>query len=72
MAVLLALLAAVAFAFGSVLQQKGTFEAPTSGDDPHFLAQILKRPVWLAGGGLQVGGRILQAAVLDRGSLMAV
>src|SRR5271165_4019658 len=72
MAVVLALLAAVAFAFGNVLQQKGTLEAPASGDDPHFLSQILKRPVWLAGGGLQVGGWILQAAALERGSLVVV
>jgi len=66
------LLAAAAFAFGNVLQQKGTLEAPASGDDPHFLAQILKRPVWLAGGALQVSGWILQAAALDRGSLVVV
>ncbi len=72
MVYLLALLAAGAFAFGNVLQQKGTLEAPASGDDPRFLGQILKRPVWLAGGGLQVGGWILQAAALDRGSLMVV
>jgi len=72
MAALLALLAATAFAFGNVLQQKGTLEAPASGDDPHFLAQILKRPVWLAGGALQVSGWILQAAALDRGSLVVV
>jgi len=72
MAALLALLAATAFAFGNVLQQKGTLEAPASGDDPHFLAQILKRPVWLAGGALQVSGWVLQAAALDRGSLVVV
>jgi len=72
MDVLLALLAATAFAFGSVLQQKGTLEAPSSGDDPHFFAQILKRPVWLAGGALQISGWVLQAAALDRGSLVVV
>jgi drug/metabolite transporter (DMT)-like permease len=72
MVIVLALLAATAFAFGNVLQQKGTLEAPASGDDPHFLAQILRRPVWLAGGGLQVSGWILQAAALDRGSLVVV
>ena len=72
MAALLALAAATAFAFGNVLQQKGTLEAPASGDDPRFLAQILRRPVWLAGGALQVSGWILQAAALDRGSLVVV
>ncbi len=72
MAVLLALLAASAFALGSVLQQKGTLEAPAEGDDPRFLVEILKRPVWLAGGGLQAAGWVLQAAALDRGSLVVV
>src|ERR1700692_4264310 len=72
MAILLALLAASAFAMGSVLQQKGTLEASAQGDDPRFLVQILKRPVWLVGGGLQATGWILQAAALDRGSLVVV
>lgn len=72
MAILLALLAASAFAMGSVLQQKGTLEAPAEGDDSPFLLQILKRPVWLAGGGLQATGWVLQAAALDRGSLVVV
>jgi hypothetical protein len=72
MDVLLALLAAVAFAFGNVLQQKGTLEAPASGDDPRFLAQIVRRPVWLAGGILQASGWVLQAAALDRGPLLVV
>jgi len=72
MAALLALLAACAFALGNVLQQKGTLEAPAGGDDPRFLAQIVRRPVWLAGGGLQVTGWVLQAAALDRGSLIVV
>jgi len=72
MVVLLALLAAFAFALGSVFQQKGTLETPSGGDDPRFLVQILKRPVWLAGGGLQALGWVLQAAALDRGSLIVV
>ena len=72
MAILLALLAASAFATGSVLQQKGTLEAPAEDDDPRFLFQILKRPVWLVGGGLQATGWVLQAAALDRGSLVVV
>jgi len=72
MAYLLALLAAFAFALGNVLQQKGTLQAPAPEGDPRFLAQILRQPVWLAGGGLQVGGWILQAAALDRGPLVVV
>jgi len=72
MANVLALLAAFAFALGNVLQQKGTLEAPATGDDPRFLVQILRRPVWLAGGGLQVTGWVLQAVALDTGSLIVV
>lgn len=67
-----ALLAAFAFAFGSVLQQKGTLQAPAQGDDPRFLAQILRRPVWLAGAACQGSGWVLQALALDTGSLIVV
>jgi drug/metabolite transporter (DMT)-like permease len=70
--VTLALLAACAFAVGSVLQQKGTLAAPAGEEDPRFLVQILSRPVWLMGGVLQVAGWVLQAAALDRGSLVVV
>ncbi len=71
-AVVLALLAALAFALGNVLQQKGTLEAPADEDDPRFLVQILRRPIWLAGAGAQGVGWVLQAAALDRGSLVVV
>jgi len=69
---LLALLAAFAFAFGNVLQQKGTLETPSGGDDPRFLVQIFRRPVWLAGAGMQAVGWVLQAVALDTGSLIVV
>lgn len=72
MAVTLALLAACAFALGSVLQQKGALEAPAAEEDPRFLVQILRRPVWLAGAGMQGAGWVLQAAALDRGALVIV
>jgi drug/metabolite transporter (DMT)-like permease len=68
----LALVAAFAFALGNVLQQKGTLEAPAGADDPHFLVQILRRPVWLAGGALQMCGWVLQAVALGSGSLIVV
>jgi len=70
--VFLALLAAVAFAGGNVFQQKGTLEAPAGEDDPRFLVQILRRPVWLAGALLQGGGWVLQAAALNQGPLVVV
>lgn len=72
MATLLALLAACAFAFGSVLQQRGTLEAPAAEGDPRFLIQILRRPVWLAGGLFQLVGWVLQAIALDKGGLAVV
>ncbi len=72
MATLLALLAAASFAIGNVLQQKGTLEVPANEGDPRFLAQILRRPVWLAGGGFQFAGWLLQAVALDKGSLVVV
>lgn len=72
MATMLALLAACAFAIGSVLQQRGTLDAPAGEDDPRFLVQILRRPAWLAGAGSQAAGWVLQAAALDRGSLVVV
>ena len=72
MAGVLAVLAAVAFALGTVLQQRGTLQTKAAEGDPRFLAEIVREPVWLAGGGLQAVGWILQAAALDRGSLVVV
>jgi drug/metabolite transporter (DMT)-like permease len=69
---LLAIVAAVFFALGTVLQQKGTLSTEASEGDPHFLLQILHRPVWLAGAVLMAAGWILQAMALDRASLMVV
>ncbi len=69
---LLALLAALSFALGSVLQQKGTLQTKAGEGDPRFLGEILRKPVWLAGGMLQVTGWILQAAALVDGSLVIV
>jgi drug/metabolite transporter (DMT)-like permease len=68
----LALLAAVLFALGTVLQQRGALSTSAPGDDPRFLLQILHRPVWLAGTVLQSSGWVVQAAALDRGSLVVV
>lgn len=72
MDIFLAFLAAIAFAGGNVFQQKGTLETSAGGDDPRFLMQILRRPVWLGGMLLQVSGWILQAAALNQGPLVVV
>jgi drug/metabolite transporter (DMT)-like permease len=68
----LAILAAVLFAGGTVLQQKGTLTTEAGEGDPRFLLQILHRPVWLAGAVLQSTGWVVQAMALDRASLVAV
>ncbi len=68
----LAILAALCFAAGTVLQQKGTLSTEAPGDDPRFLVQILHRPVWLAGAIVQSAGWVLQALALDRASLVSV
>jgi drug/metabolite transporter (DMT)-like permease len=68
----LALVAAVFFALGTVLQQRGTLSTEADEGDPHFLLQILRRPVWLTGAILMAAGWVLQAMALDRASLMVV
>ena len=72
MVVLLGLLAACAFALGTVLQQKGTLETSADDKGARFLAQAMRRKVWLTGAALQAVGWILQAAALYRGSLVVV
>ncbi len=47
-------------------------ETPAGEEDPRFLVQVLRRPVWLVGGGMQLAGWVLQAAALDRGALVVV
>jgi hypothetical protein len=69
---ILALLSAFAFALGTVLQQRGTLQTKAAEGDPRFLAEIIRKPVWLLGGALQVCGWVLQAVALDRGSLVVV
>jgi drug/metabolite transporter (DMT)-like permease len=69
---LLALLAAISFALGTTLQQRGTLATSAKEGDPHFLLEIVHKPVWLAGGALQACGWVLQAVALDKGSLIAV
>jgi len=68
----LALLSAFSFALGTVLQQRGTLQTSAKEGDPRFLAEIIRMPVWLAGGSLQVCGWVLQAVALGRGSFVVV
>jgi drug/metabolite transporter (DMT)-like permease len=68
----LAIAAAIAFAIGTVLQQKGTMATEAAENDPSFLLQILRKPVWLVGLIFQIIGWILQAVALGRASLVVV
>lgn len=72
MAVVLALLAATAFAFGTVLQQKGTLQEEPDVGGARFLAHLFRRPVWLLGAASMALGWVLQAVALHLGSLVMV
>jgi drug/metabolite transporter (DMT)-like permease len=82
--VVLSLLAATAFALGTVLQQKGTLadsDAARPGADPgtaagagdlRFLTGLFTRPVWLLGGVVTALGAVLNALALHLGTLAGV
>jgi drug/metabolite transporter (DMT)-like permease len=67
---LFAVAAALAFALGTVLQQKGTLSTDAGENDPRFFVEILHEPVWLLGLFFQAVGWVLQAIALDRASLV--
>ena len=69
---ILALLAAIAFAAGPALQQRGALETSARSGDPRFLAQLWSQPIWLLGGIVQAVGWVLQAVALHYGSLVRV
>ncbi|MGH9083099.1 MAG: DMT family transporter [Acidimicrobiales bacterium] len=66
--VLLALLAAAGNALASVLQRQGALRAAGS----HFVARLVRQPVWLAGILSLICGFALQAAALAGGDLIVV
>jgi drug/metabolite transporter (DMT)-like permease len=73
MVVVLSLLAATAFALGTVLQQKGTLAGDSgSSSGLRFLAGLFRRPVWLLGGLVTAVGAVCQTLALRTGSLAAV
>jgi drug/metabolite transporter (DMT)-like permease len=72
-AIALALLAAIANAFATVLQRVGVEEAvearsPGGG----LMASVIRRPVWFAGLGLTTLSFLLEALALSRGDLSTV
>lgn len=69
----LSLLAALAFAFGAVLQQHAAAGQPAEHHmRPSLVIRLLQRPMWLAGIGMNGVGTVLQLAALWRGSLVTV
>ena len=72
MVVVLALLAATAFALGTVLQQRANLQQTGEGEGPGYLAHLLVSPVWLLGAAVTAVGGVLQAVALHLGTLVGV
>lgn len=71
--VLLSVVAASAYALGSVLQRRGAISAPRSrGLRLGLVADLLRRPVWLAGIAAMIIGVALQAVALHGGAIALV
>jgi drug/metabolite transporter (DMT)-like permease len=69
----LALLAALVFGGGVVLQQRVAWDVPAKyAARPGLLMRLIRRPLWLIGMGADGLGFALQAAALHRGSLIVV
>jgi drug/metabolite transporter (DMT)-like permease len=72
--IVLALVAALLFALGSVLQQKAGLDAPeaSAGSSSGLLLRVARKPVWLAGIAADALGFIGQAVALTVGRLAVV
>jgi drug/metabolite transporter (DMT)-like permease len=70
--IVLALVAALLFALGTVLQQRAGLEAPSEGASSGLLLRMARRPVWLAGIAADGLGFAAQAAALGIGRLAVV
>jgi drug/metabolite transporter (DMT)-like permease len=70
--IVLALVAALLFALGTVLQQKAGIDEPSDGASTSLLLRMARRPVWLAGIAADAGGFLAQAAALGVGRLAVV
>lgn len=70
---LLTVLAAAAYALGSVLQRRGAISAPrTERLRLGLIVDLLRRPVWLAGIAAMILGVVLQALALHGGAISFV
>jgi drug/metabolite transporter (DMT)-like permease len=72
MSVLLALFASFTFALGNTMQQRGALRTTAPGEDPRFLLQLFRHPVWIVGGAMQIAGFAAQIVALGIGSLLVV
>jgi drug/metabolite transporter (DMT)-like permease len=73
LAVLLALLAALCFAVGTVCMQRGTLDMPEEeSHKPGFLLKLIRKPVWVAGIVIDLLGYAAQAAALAVGRIVVV
>ncbi len=72
MDIALALVAALLFALGTVLQQRAGLEAPPGGSSSGLLIRMAQRPVWLLGIAADSLGFVAQAAALGFGRLAVV
>jgi drug/metabolite transporter (DMT)-like permease len=70
--IVLALVAALLFALGTVLQQKAGLEEGTDGASSSLLLRMARRPVWVAGIAADALGFVAQAAALTIGRLAVV
>lgn len=72
MQVVFALISALLFALGTVLQQKAGMDAPASTKSSGLLLRMARQPLWLAGIAFDIVGFIAQAAALRLGQLAVV
>jgi drug/metabolite transporter (DMT)-like permease len=72
MDVVLALIAALLFALGTVLLQRAGLEGGTEGSSSGLLVRMARQPVWLAGIAADALGFVAQAAALTVGRLAVV
>ncbi len=72
MQVVLALISALLFALGTVLQQKAGMDAPASATSSGLLLRMARHPLWVAGIASDTIGFIAQAAALRLGQLAVV
>ena len=74
MEIALALVAALLFALGTVLQQKASLDAPSTaeGSSSGLLLRMARRPVWLAGILADAFGFVAQAVALTIGRIAVV